>query len=93
MVREAFASCTTCYSFRKQHYLKEGKLICGQCQSAMRIGDWNERMTADKGCVAVPVPFSVEKNKVVVRPDAIAAGPQTFSSSAKGNQKDSQSRP
>ncbi|MBI3476373.1 MAG: DUF2318 domain-containing protein [Acidobacteria bacterium] len=99
VVRAAFASCTTCYSFRKQHHLKEGNLICGQCQSAMRIGDRNERMTADKSCVAVPVPFSVENNNVVVRPDAITKGFEMFSSSAKGtlqkdgDSRDSQSRP
>jgi len=57
VVRVAFATCTTCYSFRRQHYLKEGKFICGQCQSPMTIGSPHEQMTRDKGCVAVPVPF------------------------------------
>jgi len=74
IVRAAFATCTTCYSFRGQHHLKEGQFMCGQCQTAMRIGDRNERMTADKSCVAVPVPFSVESNKVVVRAQAITQG-------------------
>lgn len=82
VVRVAFASCTTCYSFRKQHHLKEGKLICGQCQSAMRIGDRNERMTADKSCVAVPVPFSIENDKVVVKADVIAEGGKTLAAAA-----------
>lgn len=82
VVRAAFASCTTCYSFRKQHHLKEGKLICGQCQSAMRIGDRNERMTADKSCVAVPVPFSVESDKVMVRAEAITEGTKTLAATA-----------
>ena len=82
VVRAAFASCTTCYSFRKQHHLKEGKLICGQCQSAMRIGDRNERMTADKSCVAVPVPFSVENGKVMVRAEAITEGTKTLAATA-----------
>ncbi len=83
VVRTAFASCTTCYSFRKQHHLKEGRLICGLCQSAMRIGDRNERMTADKSCVAVPVPFSVENNKVMVRAQAITDGIKAFAGTDK----------
>lgn len=82
VVRAAFASCTTCYSFRKQHHLKEGNLICGQCQSAMRIGDRNERMTADKSCVAVPVPFSVENGKVMVQAEAITEGTKTLAATA-----------
>lgn len=82
-VRTAFATCTTCYSFRGQHYLKQGQFICGQCQNAMRIGDQKERMTQDKGCVAVPVPFSVENNKVTVRATAIVEGAQGLASAAK----------
>jgi uncharacterized membrane protein len=82
-VRTAFATCTTCYSFRAQHYLKQGQFICGQCQNAMRIGDQKERMTQDKGCVAVPVPFSVENNKVMVRAQAIIEGTQALASAAK----------
>lgn len=78
VVRAAFATCTTCYSFRKQHHLKEGRLICGQCRSTMRIGDRNERMTADKSCVAVPVQFSVDNNKVTVRAQAITDGIKAF---------------
>ena len=99
VVRAAFASCKTCYSFRGQHYLKQGQFICGQCQSPMRVGDRNERMTLDKSCIAVPVQFSVENNKVIVPPQAIAAGLQTFSASAsgtaqrQGDSKDPQSRP
>ena len=99
VIRTAFASCIACYSYRREHKLSKGNLICGKCQSGMRIGDQHERLTADKGCVGVPVPFSVENNKVVVRFDAIAAGLETFNSSAKGtgqkdgDSKDSQSRP
>jgi uncharacterized membrane protein len=44
----------------------------------MRIGDRNERITSDKGCVAVPVPFSVVDNKVIVRAEAITEGMKTF---------------
>jgi uncharacterized membrane protein len=74
VIRAAFATCTTCYSFRKQHYLKDGQFICGRCQTAMAIGGRNERMTPDKGCVAVPVPFSIEHNRVIVRAQAITEG-------------------
>lgn len=82
VVRAVFASCTTCYSFRKQHYLKEGKFMCGQCQTEMPIGGPNERMTPDKGCFAVPVPFSVESNKIVVRAQAIMEGARTLAKAA-----------
>lgn len=82
VVRAAFATCTTCYSFRKQHHLKEGQLICGQCQSAMRIGDRNERMTADKSCIAVPVPFAVGKNKIIVKAGAITEEAKTLAAAA-----------
>jgi hypothetical protein len=44
----------------------------------MRLGDQNERLTPDKGCVAVPVPFSVEENKIVVRSQAITDGTKAF---------------
>lgn len=82
VVRVAFATCTTCYSFRKQHYLKEGKFICGQCQSPMTIGGRNERMTPDKSCVAVPVPFSMKNNRVVVRAQAIEEGAKALAEAA-----------
>jgi uncharacterized membrane protein len=84
VVRVAFASCTTCYASRGEHELKEGKLMCGRCQDAMRIGDRNERITPDKGCVAVPIPFSVENNKVRVRAQAIVEGVRVFASSGNG---------
>lgn len=83
-IRTAFASCIACYAFRGEHKLKQGQFMCGRCQHSMRLGDQKERLTPDKGCVAVPVPFSVENNKVVVRPDAITAGLESFGSSAKG---------
>lgn len=99
VIRTAFASCIACYAFRADHKLNRGEFMCGHCQQSMRLGDQNERLTPEKGCVAVPVSFSVENDKVVVRPDAIAAGLEIFSSSAKGavqkdgDSKDSQSRP
>ena len=95
VVRAAFASCTTCYSFRKQHYLKEGKFICGQCQTPMTIGGRNERLTADKGCVAVPVPFSVESNKVVVRAQAITEAAKALAEAAskEANRANASSKP
>lgn len=83
VLRTAFATCTTCYSFRRQHYLKAGKFICGQCQTPMTIGGPNERMTRDKGCVAVPVPFSIESNKVVVRSQAIMEGANALAEAAR----------
>lgn len=96
-LRAAFASCIACYAFRGEHKLKQGQFMCGRCQHSMRIGDQNERLAPGKECVAVPVPFSVENNKVVVRPDAIAAGLRTFSTSApgtvgQGGSKDPESR-
>jgi uncharacterized membrane protein len=93
VIRTAFASCTACYAFRGEHKLDQGQFMCGGCQHSMRLGDQNERLTPDKGCVAVPVPFSVKNNKVVVRPDAIAKGLEAFSSSANGTlQKDGDPR-
>ena len=81
VIRTAFASCTTCYSYRHEHKLSKGRLICGKCQSAMRIGDQKEQLTADKGCVAVPVTLSVADNKVSVRPEAITEGIKAFANS------------
>ena len=78
VIRTALASCTSCYSYRHEHKLIKGRLICGKCQSAMRIGDQKERLTPDKGCVAVPVTFSVADNKVSVRPEAITEGIKAF---------------
>ena len=83
VIRTAFASCTTCYSYRHEHKLSKGRLICGKCQSAMRIGDQKERLTPDKGCVAVPVIFSVADNKLSVRPEAIIEGIKVFASANK----------
>ena len=82
VLRAAFATCTTCYAFRRHHYLKEGKFICGQCQTPMTIGSPNERITPDKSCIAVPVPFTVENNKVVVRAQAITDGAKALAEAA-----------
>jgi len=93
VIRASFASCTVCYSDRREHRLRKGKLICGRCQSAMRLGDQNERLTADKGCVAVPVPFSVENNEVRVRARAITEGAKTLINSNNGTvQEDAASK-
>lgn len=78
VIRAAFASCTACYSHRREHKLIRGSLICGRCGSAMRIGNQNEHITPDKSCVAVPVPFSIEQNKVIVRSQAITDGLKIF---------------
>jgi len=91
VLRAAFATCTTCYSFRKQHHLKEGQLICGQCQSAMRIGDPKERMTADKSCIAAPVPFAVGNNKIIVKAGAITEGAKTLAAAAEAASEGSKS--
>lgn len=74
VVRAAFASCTACYAFRADHKLSRGNFVCGRCQHSMRLGDPNERLTPDKECVAIAVPFSVEHNKVIVRAKAITEG-------------------
>jgi uncharacterized membrane protein len=98
-IRTAFASCIACYSHRREHKLSKGNLICGKCQSAMRIGDQNERLTSDKGCVGVPVTYSVVDNKVIVRPEAITEGIKAFSNppngavQEQGSPKGSESRP
>lgn len=78
VIRTAFASCTACYSNRREHKLIRGSLICGRCGSAMRIGNQDEHITPDKSCVAVPVPFSIEQNKVIVRRQAITDGLKIF---------------
>jgi uncharacterized membrane protein len=76
--RVAFASCTACYRFRNQHYLREGKLICGQCEQTMRIGDPGEKLATGRSCVAVPVPFSIENKQVIVRAQSITEGTKAF---------------
>ncbi len=78
VIRAAFASCTACYSHRREHKLIRGSLICGRCGSAMRVGNQNEHITPDKSCVAVPVPFSIDQNRVIVREQAITDGLQIF---------------
>ena len=78
-IRTAFASCRACYSHRHEHKLSRGSLICGKCGTAMRLGDQNERIMAGKGCVAVPVPFSIDNNKVTVLAPAIMEGLRSFS--------------
>lgn len=93
IVRVVFATCTTCYSFRAQHHLKEGQFICGQCQTAMRIGDQKERVTPEKGCVAVPVPFSVETNKLTVRAEEITEGTKALAAAAAAGSKRGAQRP
>jgi uncharacterized membrane protein len=99
VIRTAFASCVACYSYRHEHKLSKGMLICGKCQSAMRIGDQKERLTPDSGCVGVPVTFSVVDNKVIVRPEAITEGIKAFANpnnaavQGQGNPNASESRP
>jgi uncharacterized membrane protein len=97
VIRTAFASCVACYSYRHEHKLNKGNLMCGKCQSAMRIGDQNERLRPEKGCVGVPVPFSVIDNKVIVRPEAITEGIKAFANptndTIQSNRKGSESGP
>ena len=99
VIRTAFASCTACYAFRGEHKLNQGQFMCGRCRHSMRLGDQNERLTADKGCVGVPVTFSVVDNKVIVRPEAITEGIKAFANptngavQGQGNPKGSESRP
>lgn len=78
LIRAAFASCTMCYSDRRKHLLRKGRLVCGKCQTVMRIGDQSEKVNAAKGCVAIPIPFTVENNKVTVRARSIMEGIKTF---------------
>lgn len=66
-IRTVVASCTACYSSRKEHEFRNGQLICGRCRHAMRLGDASEELTPAKGCVAVPVPFSADKRLLTVR--------------------------
>lgn len=66
-IRTVVASCTACYSFRKEHEFKNGQLMCARCRHAMRMGDPDEKLTPAKGCVAVPVPFSNERGLLTVR--------------------------
>jgi uncharacterized membrane protein len=84
VIRTAFASCTACYSHRHEHRLSRGSLICGRCESAMRVGDQNEHITPNKGCVAVPVPFSIEQGKGMVRGYAITEGLKLFTTPNNG---------
>ena len=85
VIRTAFASCTACYPRRREHKLFRGSLICGRCGSSMRVADQNERMTATKGCVAVPVPFSIEQSQVIVRRQAITDGLEIFKTTDSGS--------
>ena len=82
IVRVAFASCTQCYAYRGAHQLRGGELICARCQHAMRLGDPGEKMTRDKGCVAVPVPFSVEREKLLVKRQIVAEQAEALRQSA-----------
>lgn len=81
-VRATFASCTPCYGSRRQHRLYEGRLICARCEEAMRLGKQNEVGLNNK-CVAVPVQFSKESNRIVVRGQAIIDGLRAFASTQK----------
>ena len=65
-IRTVVASCTTCYSFRDGHEFKKGELICARCKHVMRLGDQGEKLTPAKGCVAVPVPFSMNGRLLTV---------------------------
>jgi len=66
-IRTVVGSCIACYSSRQGHEFKDGQFICFRCRHAMRLGDQNEKLTAAKGCVAIPVPFSAEGGLVTVR--------------------------
>lgn len=79
-VRATFASCTPCYASRGEHRLYEGKLVCGRCEHAMRLGKQNESGLNNK-CVAVPVRFSKESEKVIVRAQAVIEGLQVIAGS------------
>ncbi len=77
-IRTAFASCIACYSHRRDHKLSRGTSFAGNAKARCGLADQNERLTADKGCVGVPVAYSVVDNKVIVRPEAITEGIKAF---------------
>lgn len=66
-IRTVVASCMVCYAYRDHHEFKKGQLMCARCRHPMRLGDPNETLTSAKGCVAVPVPFSVHGQLLAVR--------------------------
>ena len=66
-IRTVVASCMACYAYRDHHEFKRGQLMCARCRHPMRLGDPNEKLTSAKGCVAVPVPFSVDGRLLTVR--------------------------
>lgn len=86
-IRTVVASCTACYSFRKEHEFKEGQLMCGRCRHAMRLGDQNEKLIPAKGCVAVPVAFSVDKQLLTVQASDIEKRLRELESSKNQNQQ------
>jgi uncharacterized membrane protein len=77
VIRTVFAACRACYSQHMDARLSDGMLMCRHCQQSMRFGDQNERVAADS-CVAVPVRFSVENNKVKVRTQEVMEGLKNF---------------
>ena len=68
--RVALATCSRCYRYRRPHYALKGKMMCGMCNSPMRLPD--SHGGTQVACSLVAVPFERHKNEIVVRASAVA---------------------
>jgi uncharacterized membrane protein len=68
-VTVAFASCRKCY--RAGHYRQGGYILCNQCKELMERAASGQRISPEKDCTQVPIPFEVSGDHLTVRASSV----------------------
>ncbi len=71
-VHVALASCRTCYRSRDRHFVKNGQMMCGECNSQMNF-EAKDRKAGTAGCALVEIPHTeTDRDIAVLARDVLA---------------------
>jgi uncharacterized membrane protein len=64
-VHVALATCRACYRSKNPHYVRNGVMMCGKCETAMYYGSKLQRKGVN-GCVLPEIPHTEGNGKVTI---------------------------
>ena len=64
-VHVALASCRTCYRSHDRHYVKQGQMICAECNGTMSF-ESRDRKAGTSSCALVAIPHTETNRDVTV---------------------------
>jgi uncharacterized membrane protein len=64
-IHAALASCRTCYKSHDRHYVKQGQMICGECNMQMNFGSTNQQ-AGKNSCFLVEIPHTETGRDITV---------------------------